>query len=293
MESVKFVYPKMFEQKSIINSSELYPHEKDGFPLWGHAVAIFDFEYDTALPFGKDTKNILIVSHPNGMIDMNPLSEDFIHVGWGMSLAVNVLPERIKDLEASLTQLQFYWRAAQILNDIVMKYLEKFTKLKKFAMEDIKQSMNEMENLSIETELFFSYHMDYLKMLSPLSYYLYQETAKSWRINDMFDYFNNKKEALEALHEQGEARLKENLENKRNKMSDRLNILLSILALLTLFSWAADSIGFLDATLSMLPKLKPFLIGGKFLVIILTPLLLIGIFLFFFKVTKAMENLEE
>ncbi len=291
--SAKKAAPKIVEQKTIIDSSDLYGHEKDGFPLWGHAVALFDFDFDGPLPFGSKTKNALIVSHPDGLVDMNSLSDGFVHLGWGLSLTVGILPEEINKLKDTLIQLQFYWRSAQVLNDLVMKYLEKYTELKKFAMKNIKESMDEIENLTVESELFFSYHMDYLKMLSPLSHYLYKETEKSWRINDMIDYFENKKDALAHLHEQGQARLKENLEQKRNKMSDRLNILLSILALLTLFSWAADSIGFLDATLDMLPNLKPILIGGKFVVIVLTPILVIGIFMFFFRVTTQMEKLED
>lgn len=293
LQSARTAVPKVVDAEKIIDISELYPHEQSGFPLWGHSVAIFDFEYEGMLPFGKNTHNILIVSHPDGLIDMNSLSKGFIHLGWGMSLAVGISHEEKEKLASTLTQLQFYWRSAQILNDLVMKFLEKYTRMKKFSKNDIIASMNEIEKLTVESELIFSYQMDYLKMLSPLSHYLYQETAKSWRINDMINYFDSKKDALAHLHEQGEARLKESLEQKRNKMSDRLNILLSILALLTLFSWAADSIGFLDATLDMLPNLKPFLIGGKFVVIVLTPILVIGIFLFFFRVTTAMEKLED
>ncbi|HMA62127.1 MAG TPA: hypothetical protein VKP78_05700 [bacterium] len=277
---------------NIIDIDKIYPEETPGAPLWGHAVVILDKDYDGELPFGEQTKNLLVVSHPDGIIDMNNLSRGFVHIGWGMSLAVNIHPSEFKDLENTMVQLEFYWRAAQILNDLIMKYLEKSSKMKKFSLDQIKKSLNEIERLTVESELFYSYHMDYIKMLSPLSHFIYQETAISWRINQMLEYFDNKKDSLSKLHQQGEARIKESIDQKRDKMSNRLNVLLSILALLTLFSWAADSIGFLDATLSLLPQLKSVLIGGKFFVIIITPLMVLGIFFLFFRLTKAMKEIE-
>jgi len=279
--------------ENIIDIDRIYPHESYGNPLWGHAVAIMQNEYEGDLPFGENTKDLLYVSHPDGLIDMNNLSAGFVHIGWGISLAVNILPNEILTLQSTMEQLEFYWRSAQILNDLIMKYLEKYSQVKKFSLKKIKLSLNEIEKLTIESELFYSYHMDYLKMLSPLSHFFYQETAKSWRIDQMLEYFDNKRDALSKLHEQGEARIKENIDSKRDKMSNRLNILLSILALLTLFSWAADSLGFLDATLSLLPSLKNYLIGGKFFVVISTPLIVVGIFYLFFKLTRAMKDIEE
>lgn len=276
----------------IIDVEKIYPNENSGTPLWGHAVAIMEHEYEGCLPFGDETKNLLVVSHPAGIIDMNNLSMGFVHIGWGISLAVNILPNEVKKLASTMEQLEFYWRSGQILNDLIMKYLEKYSQVKKFSLDKIKKSLTEIEKLTIETELFYSYHMDYIKMLSPLSHYLYQETSKSWRINQMFEYFDNKKDSLNKLHQQGQTRIKENINAKRDRMSNRLNVLLSILALLTLFSWAADSIGFLDATLSMLPSLKPYLIGGKFFVIISTPLMVVGIFFLFIKLTTAMKKIE-
>jgi len=279
--------------ENIIDLKKIYPDEPTAKVLWGHAVAIMQAEYEGILPFGHNTCELLVVSHPDGMIDMNNLSAGFIHIGWGMSLAVNIKPKEMINLRSTMEQLEYYWRSAQILNDLIMKYLEKYSNVKKLSLTKIKKSLNEIEKLTIESELFYSYHMDYLKMLSPLSHFLYQETAKSWRINQMFDFFDNKKDSLSKLHEQGEARIKENIDSKRDKMSNRLNILLSILALLTLFSWAADSLGFLDATLSLLPSLKNYLIGGKLFVVIITPLMVIGIFVLFFKLTKAMKDIEE
>lgn len=279
--------------KNIIDIARIYPHESYGIPLWGHAVAIMNHNYEGILPFGEKTKDLLYVSHEDGLIDMNNLSAGFVHIGWGISLAVNILPNEILTLQSTMEQLEFYWRSAQILNDLIMKYLEKYSQVKKFSLKKIKDSLNEIEKLTIESELFYSYHMDYLKMLSPLSHFIYKETAKSWRIDQMLEYFDNKRDALSKLHEQGEARIKENIEGKRDKMSNRLNILLSILALLTLFSWAADSLGFLDATLSLLPSLKNYLIGGKFFVIISTPLIVVGIFFLFFKLTRAMKEIED
>lgn len=287
------IIKKQKRKQNIIDINTIYPDESIGTPLWGHAVAIMNFNYDHELPFGEATKNLLVVSHPNGIIDMNNLSRGFIHIGWGMSLAVNILPAEIKNLESTMEQLEFYWRSGQILNDLIMKYLEKYSQVKKFTLQQIKKSLTEIEKLTIETELFYSYHMDYIKMLSPLSHFLYQETCKSWRINQMFEYFDSKKDSLSKLHEQGQARIQENIDSKRDKMSNRLNVLLSILALLTLFSWAADSIGFLDATLAMFPSLKNLLIGGKFFVIISTPLLVVAIFFLFFKLTTAMKKIEK
>jgi hypothetical protein len=287
------LYKKKDKTPNIIDINKIYPEEPNGFPLWGHAVAIMDADYTGLLPFGADTKNLLVVSHPDGIIDMNNLSAGFIHIGWGISLAVNIHDKEINNLQATMEQLEFYWRSGQILNDLIMKYLEKYSRVKKLSLKQIKNSLVEMEKLTIESELFHSYHMDYLKMLSPLSHYLYQETAKSWRINQMFEYFDNKRDALNQLHEQGESRIKDNINKKRDKMSNRLNVLLSILALLTLFSWAADSIGFLDATLSLFPSLKSYLIGGKFFVIVSTPLMVVGIFFLFFKLTRAMHQIEE
>ncbi|MBS3742085.1 MAG: hypothetical protein KGY75_08860 [Candidatus Cloacimonetes bacterium] len=278
---------------NIIDIDRIYPNESYGNPLWGHAVAIMQHDYEGNLPFGENTKDLLYVSHPDGLIDMNNLSAGFVHIGWGISLAVNILPNEILALQSTMEQLEFYWRSAQILNDLIMKYLEKYSQVKKFSLKKIKQSLNEIEKLTIESELFYSYHMDYLKMLSPLSHFFYQETAKSWRINQMLEYFDSKRDALSKLHEQGEARIKENIESKRDKMSNRLNVLLSILALLTLFSWATDSLGFLDATLSLLPSLKNYLIGGKFFVIVSTPLIVVGIFYLFFKLTRSMKEIEE
>ena len=181
------ILPRKERQQNIIDIAKIYPEEKVGAPLWGHAVAIMEKEYDDELPFGEDTKNLLVVSHPDGMIDMNNLSRGFVHIGWGMSLAVNIHPSEFGDLEKTMVQLEFYWRAAQILNDLIMKYLEKSSRMKKLSLDQIKSSLNEIERLTVESELFYSYHMDYIKMLSPLSHFIYQETATSWRINQMLE----------------------------------------------------------------------------------------------------------
>ena len=288
-------YLKDVKHTGVLDLAQLYPQEPMATPLWGHGVSlIVDQEIRSqGLPYAEQTRNLLIVSHPDGLIDMNKRSRSFIHLGWGMSLGVNVTDAERAELEATLGQLQFYWRSAQIYNDKVMDYMERYANMKAFSLKKIKQTMGEIEQLKIEAELFFANQLDYIRMLSPFSHFLFSETSKSWRINEMLDFFTDKMDSLSVLHEQGETRLKENLEDKRTQMSNRLNVLLSILALLTLFSWAADSMGFLDETLGLIPSLRSLIIGGKFMIIALTPILVLGIFFLFFRIIKEMKKVEE
>lgn len=278
----------------IVDLSHLYPNEECSTLLWGHAFTIIDKQHykEGTLPFGENTKNFLIVSHPDGLIDMNYYSTGFVHIGWGLSLAIGITPEEEKEVISTLNQLQFYWRSAQIFNDLVMYYLERYTRVKSLTLEDIKDSMDKIERLKVETELFSANKMDYIKMLSPLSHFIFQDVCEGWRINQMLKFFKNKMESLSILHQQGEDKINKDLESKRSEMANRLNILISILALLTLFSWAADSMGFLDETLSLFPSLNPVLIACKFLVVILTPIFVIAIFYMFFRIVTQMKKYQ-
>jgi len=282
-------------QKKVMNIQRIHPAEPYATPLWGHALSIYDEmpSGERSLPFGSRTRQLLITSHPKGLIDMNYLSPGFVHLGWTISLAVGILPREEQKIAITLGQLQFYWRAAQLYNDIVMQYLEHYATVKSFSLKQIKSSMRAIEALKVESELFSANKMDYIKMLAPLSHNMFKQTSQSWRIDEMLTFFQNKMESLNILYQQGERKIEENIENQRTQMSNRLNILLSILALLTLFSWATDSIGFLDETLSLLPELNSILIGGKFLVIVMTPILVIGIFFLFFKIVREMKKVEK
>ena len=153
--------------------------------------------------------------------------------------------------------------------------------LKTFSLLKVNESIDKIDKLKIEFELYLAHNMNYFENLHPFSYYIYKETCKSWRLDEMTDYCKNKLNSCSTLHKQGESKI-------RSHKTNQLNYLVIFLATLTLFSWAADSISFLQVTNK---HHGLFEIGNKIMTY-LTPVAVIVILILFFKIVYDMRKLE-
>ena len=89
-------------------------------------------------------------------------------------------------------------------------------------------------------ELYSLNKNNYLQNLAPFAHFIYNESNTSWRSSQMEEFFTNKLESFEYLHDRGKERLQEISDSK-------INNILFIFTCLSLISTFIDGLLFVTA----------------------------------------------
>ena len=89
-------------------------------------------------------------------------------------------------------------------------------------------------------ELYSLNKNNYLQNLAPFAHFVYNEANTSWRSSQMEEFFTNKLETFEYLHDRGKDRLQEISDSK-------INNILFIFTCLSLISTFIDGLLFITA----------------------------------------------
>lgn len=212
-------------------------HEQEATVLYGHAVSLFDVEvgFMDDLPFGPETRKLVIVGHPEGIINMSSGIEGFIHMGWGMSSMIGV-SEQIRDMTLkSLRRAQFEWLTGDQLNQLLTRRLDKFVGHPETSHRSLRKMMNWVEKVSVEVELYQAHRSRYLQLLNPHSYHIYKHIQSTWRMLQQITGYTRKLESLDLLYQQAEAAL-------QRRREEVLNRWVLVLTFLTLISAVNDAL---------------------------------------------------
>ena len=86
-------------------------------------------------------------------------------------------------------------------------------------------------------ELYSVNKANYLQNLAPFAHFIYGESSKSWRISQMEEFFMDKLDVFEYLHDKGKERIQE-------ISDDKMNNVLFIFTCLSLISTFIDGLLF-------------------------------------------------
>jgi hypothetical protein len=92
----------------------------------------------------------------------------------------------------------------------------------------------------MEMELYSVNKSNYLQNLAPFAHFIYIESIESWRNSQMEEFFMDKLDVFEYLHDRGKERLQELSDNKMNNI-------LFIFTCLSLISTFIDGLMFVFA----------------------------------------------
>jgi hypothetical protein len=227
--------------KALMTYEDLFDKQKSGIPLWGHIVLVRNkVRDDEVIPIDNIMKEIVEVSHPEGGINFAKGTQGFVHIGWGNSLWANLNDSELIYAKETLRYLEIEYRTLQVFNDILYKRLNQLASYSSLQKRRIKRAIKWINKLRIEMELYSLNKQNYLQNLAPFAHFIYNEASTSWRSSQMEEFFINKLDVFEYLHDRGKERLQE--------ISDsRINNILFIFTCLSLISTFLDGLTFVFA----------------------------------------------
>ena len=257
-------------KKSIVSYEDLFGEQKSSIPLWGHIVIVReDLDDNRKEEIEALIDNVVDVSHPDGAVDFAEGSKGYVHIGWGNSLWTGLNETELNYAKEVLRYIEVEWRTLQVFNNIMYERLNQFASFEKLQKKAIKMTMNWIEILRMEMELYSLDKSNYLQNLAPFAHFIYNESVESWRISQMSEFFKEKLEVFEYLHQQGKDTL--------NEISDsRINNILFIFTCLSLVSTFLDGLMFVSA------ENIAELFGYRLFLLLFPPVAFIVIILMFF-----------
>lgn len=227
--------------KTLMTYEDLFDKQKSGIPLWGHIVLVRNkVRNDEILPIDDIMKEIVEVSHPEGRINFAKGTKGFVHIGWGNSLWANLNESELIYAKETLRYLEVEYRTLQVFNDILYKRLNQLASYSALQKRRIKRAIKWINKLRIEMELYSLNKQNYLQNLAPFAHFIYNEASTSWRSSQMEEFFTNKLDVFEYLHDRGKERLQEISDSK-------INNILFIFTCLSLISTFLDGLTFVFA----------------------------------------------
>lgn len=235
------ILEEMLLESPLMTYEDLFDKQKSGIPLWGHIVLVRNkILEDETLNINEIMKNIIEVSHPDGGINFAKGTEGFVHIGWGNSLWANLNESEFDYTKETLRYLEIEYRTLQIFNDILYKRLNQLASFSVLQKRRVKKALKWINKLRIEMELYSLNKNNYLQNLAPFAHFIYNESNTSWRSSQMEEFFTNKLESFEYLHDRGKERLQEISDSK-------INNILFIFTCLSLISTFIDGLLFVTA----------------------------------------------
>lgn len=238
-------YKEVMEDIEINNAlmtyEDLFDKQKSGIPLWGHIVLVRNKVVGVeVLPIDKIMKEVVEVSHPEGGINFAKGTKGFVHIGWGNSLWANLNDTELTYAKETLRYLEVEYRTLQVFNDILYKRLNQLASYNALQKRRIKRAIKWINKLRIEMELYSLNKQNFLQNLAPFAHFIYNEASTSWRSSQMEEFFTNKLDVFEYLHDRGKERLQEISDSK-------INNILFIFTCLSLISTFLDGLTFVFA----------------------------------------------
>jgi len=235
------ILEEMLLESPLMTYEDLFDKQKSGIPLWGHIVLVRNkILEDETLNIDEIMKGIIEVSHPDGGINFAKGTEGFVHIGGGNSLWANLNESEFDYTKETLRYLEIEYRTLQIFNDILYKRLNQLASFSVLQKRRVKKAVKWINKLRIEMELYSLNKNNYLQNLAPFAHFIYNESNTSWRSSQMEEFFTNKLESFEYLHDRGKERLQEISDSK-------INNILFIFTCLSLISTFIDGLLFVTA----------------------------------------------
>ena len=235
------ILEEMLLESPLMTYEDLFDKQKSGIPLWGHIVLVRNkILEDETLNIDEIMKGIIEVSHPDGGINFAKGTEGFVHIGWGNSLWANLNESEFNYTKETLRYLELEYRTLQIFNDILYKRLNQLASFSVLQKRRVKKAVKWINKLRLEMELYSLNKNNYLQNLAPFAHFIYNESNTSWRSSQMEEFFTNKLESFEYLHDRGKERLQEISDSK-------INNILFIFTCLSLISTFIDGLLFVTA----------------------------------------------
>lgn len=220
---------------------DLFDNQKSGIPLWGHIVLVRNkISNDEILPIDEIMKKVVEVSHPDGAINFSKGTKGFVHIGWGNSLWANLNDSEFVYAKETLRYLEIEYRTLQVFNDILYKRLNQLASFSGLQKKQVRKTIKWINKLRIEMELYSLNKNNILQNLAPFAHFIYNESNISWRSSQMEEFFTNKLETFEYLHNRGKEKLQEISDSK-------INNILFIFTCLSLISTFIDGLMFVFA----------------------------------------------
>ncbi len=238
---LKEILEELDIKKPLLTYQELFKTQKSDIPLWGHIVLIRNkINTDEILPTDELMNRIIEVSHPDGSINFTKGTSGFVHIGWGNSLWAGLTYKELKYAKDILRYLEIEWRTLQVFNEILYRRLSQFATYQGLQKRRVKKAIRWINKLRMEMELYSVNKSNYLQNLAPFPHFIYEESIKSWRNSQMEEFFIDKLDVFEYLHDRGKERLQELSDNKMNNI-------LFIFTCLSLISTFIDGLMFVFA----------------------------------------------
>ena len=220
---------------------DLFDNQKSAIPLWGHIVLVRNkTSNDEFLPIDEIMKKVVEVSHPDGAINFSKGTKGFVHIGWGNSLWANLNDSELVYAKETLRYLEIEYRTLQVFNDILYKRLNQLASYSGLQKKQVRKTIKWINKLRIEMELYSLNKNNILQNLAPFAHFIYNESNISWRSSQMEEFFTNKLETFEYLHNRGKEKLQEISDSK-------INNILFIFTCLSLISTFIDGLMFVFA----------------------------------------------
>jgi len=241
VKAYKEVIQEIEINEALMTYEDLFDKQKSGIPLWGHIILVRNkVNNDEVLPIENIMKEIIEVSHPEGGINFAKGTKGFVHIGWGNSLWANLNDIELTYAKETLRYLEIEYRTLQVFNDILFKRLNQLASYSALQKRRIKRAIRWINKLRIEMELYSLNKQNYLQNLAPFAHFIYNEASTSWRSSQMEEFFTNKLDVFEYLHDRGKERLQEISDSK-------INNILFVFTCLSLISTFIDGLMFVFA----------------------------------------------
>ena len=126
------------------------------------------------------------------------------------------------------------------LNEILYRRLNQLASYQGLQKRRVRKAVRWINRLRMEMELYSVNKSNYLQNLAPFAHFIYNKSSDSWRNSQMEEFFMNKLDVFEYLHNRGKERLQEISDNK-------INNILFIFTCLSLISTFIDGLMFVFA----------------------------------------------
>jgi len=228
-------------EKPMLTYQELFSTQKSDIPLWGHIVLVRNkINVKEVLLIDEIMSKIIEVSHPEGPINFAQGTEGFVHIGWGNSLWAGLNDKEFNYAKEILRYLEIEWRTLQVFNEILYRRMNQLASYHSLQKRRVRKAISWINRLRMEMELYSVNKSNYLQNLAPFAHFIYIESSKSWRNSQMEEFFIDKLDVFEYLHNRGKEKLQELSDNKMNNI-------LFIFTCLSLISTFIDGLLFVFA----------------------------------------------
>lgn len=240
-EAYKEVLEEIDVDEPFMTYEDLFNNQKSDIPLWGHIVLVRNkIDKDEIIPINEIMNKIIEVSHPEGSINFAKGTEGFVHIGWGNSLWAALSPTELNYAKETLRYVEIEWRSLQVFNNILYERLNQLASYQALKKRRVGRTVKWINKLRIEMELYSVNKQNYLQNLAPFAHFIYNESVISWRNSQMEEFFKDKLDVFQYLHERGKEKLQELSDSK-------VNNILFIFTCLSLISTFIDGLMFVFA----------------------------------------------